>query len=135
MKTMFPQLVTGPAAPNLDNPFSAELMLDIHFFENLDPNETRMMERLAVLYLVESKQLLEKVGRAIERGIFKEATLLLDSLVSSTAMCNIQCIGPALRELARAVREGNHAAMSVLYESCAEQLERIRQFLRSYISG
>jgi hypothetical protein len=133
MNTLFyqPEL---QAPVQYSDPFSAELMLDIIYLESLDPDETRMMEHLGMIYLVESKQLAERLGRAIERRTFKEASVVLELLIGATAICNIQSIAPTFRELARAIREGNFAGTKFLYETCALQIERIRKFLRSYIS-
>lgn len=134
METLLFQPKSETISANLADPFSAELMMDINYLESLDPDETRMMDHLAMLYLVESKQLLEKTGRAIERRAFKEASAALELLISATAICNIQSIAPTLRELGRAIREGNFAGTRFLFETCVIQLERVRRFLRSFVS-
>jgi hypothetical protein len=132
---MFYQPSLAPAPVSNPDPFSAELMLDINYLESLEPDETRMMEHLAMVYLAESKQLIENLGRALNRGAYKEANTILELLVGATAICNIQSIEPTFRELGRAIREGNFSGTRLLFEACCDQLERIRGFLRGYVSG
>jgi two-component system sensor histidine kinase/response regulator len=94
-----------------------------------DPEQVRV---LVGLFLVQSEDLLQKLGTAIQSGAAKEVTQLAHQYIGVSASCGMTAIVPPLQELERIGRSGLLSGAEKSFADASNQLSRISQFLTGY---
>ena len=95
-----------------------------------DPEEVRV---LVGLFLVQSEDLVKKLGAAIQSGAASEVTQLAHQYIGLSADCGMTAIVSPLQELERLGRSGFLNGAEQSFADANNQLSRIKQFLTGYL--
>jgi PAS domain S-box-containing protein len=95
-----------------------------------DPERVRV---LVSLYLVQAKDLLKKLGAAIQTGAAKEVTQLAHQYIGVSASCGMTAMVPPLQELERLGRSDLLNEAEPSFADSGNQLSRIQQYLTAYL--
>jgi CheY-like chemotaxis protein/HPt (histidine-containing phosphotransfer) domain-containing protein len=110
-----------------------ECPVDMQRLMEVSDDDPEKLRELVSLFLVQSEDLLKKLGAAIQSGAAKEVTQLAHQYIGASASCGMTAIVSPLEELERMGRSG---LLSGAEQSCADaskQLSRIQQFLIGYL--
>jgi two-component system sensor histidine kinase/response regulator len=117
-----------PLVPE-DCPVDIQRLLEV---SNNDPDKVR---DLVSLFLAQSKDLLNKLGAAIQSGVPREITLLAHQFSGVSANLGMIAIASPLEELERMGRSGLLSGADQSYVDASKQLNLIHHFLTGYLQG
>jgi HPt (histidine-containing phosphotransfer) domain-containing protein len=111
-----------------------ECPVDMQRFLEISGDSPDELRQMVALYLGESEDLAKKLGVAIQMGAAKEVERLAHTWFGASGSCGMIAIVPTLRELERTARSGLLCGAEQLYADAGKQLNRIQQFLTSYLA-
>jgi two-component system, sensor histidine kinase and response regulator len=117
-----------PLVPE-DYPVDIQRLLEV---SNNDPDKVR---DLVGLFLAQSKDLLSKLGAAIQSGVPREITLLAHQFSGVSANLGMIAIASPLEEPERMGRSGLLSGADQSYVDASKQLNLIHHFLTGYLQG
>jgi two-component system, sensor histidine kinase and response regulator len=118
----------APMTPG-EPPVNIQRLLDV---SDNDPEKVR---ELVSLFLAQSKDLLNKLGVAIQSGVPREIILLAHQFSGVSANLGMIAIVFPLQELEGMGQSGSLSGADQSYVDASNQLDRIHQFLTRYLQG
>jgi HPt (histidine-containing phosphotransfer) domain-containing protein len=112
-----------------------ECPVDIQRLLDVSNNDPEKVRDLVGLFLAQSKDLLNKLGAAIQSGVSRDITLLAHQFSGVSANLGMIAIASPLQELERMGRSGLLSGADQSYLDASKQLNRIHQYLTGYLQG